>query len=278
MTILRKYTAIPFFALFVTTSVAAADSISVVSFGGQYATSQIEAYHKPFQEKAGVDVHSIDYNGGLAEVRAQVESGNVTWDVLDVESQDLELGCSQGLFERLDLADLPDGTDGSAAKEDFIPGTLHDCGVGVIVWSNIMAYNTSKFPGEKPSKVEDFFDLERFPGKRGISRRPIYTLEWALMADGVPVDKVYETLSTQEGIDRAFAKLDTIKDAIVVFEAGAQAPQLLADGEVSISSAFNGRIYSAIVDENQPLAIMWDSQIWNLDFFAIPKEHLIKVL
>src|SRR5690606_34947940 len=222
-------------------SAAAAESLTIASFGGQYAVSQIEAYHKPYTAETGVVVNSVDYNGGLAELRAQVESGNVTWDLMDVETQDLELGCSEGLFEPIDPAILPPGLDGTPATEDFIPGTLHECGVGNIIWSNVIAYNDTKFPDKKPTKIADFFDTKTFPGKRGIARRPNGTLEWALIADGVPIDEVYDTLATPEGVDRAFAKMDTVKDAIIVWEAGAQPPELLADAEVAMSSAYTGR-------------------------------------
>ena len=92
-------------------------------------------------------------------------------------------------------------------------------------------------------------------------RVPDVNLEFALLADGVPSEQVYEVLSTQEGLDRAFRKLDTIKDQVVWWEAGAQAPQLLADGEVAMSTAYNGRIFNAQVLENQPFVIVWDGQI-----------------
>ncbi len=95
-------------------------------------------------------------------------------------------------------------------------------------------------------------------------------LEWALVADGVPYDQVYDVLSTSEGVNRAFAKLDTIKDHIIWWEAGAQPPQLLADGEVAIASAFNGRIFNAQVMEDQPFTIIWDGQVFELDGFVIP--------
>lgn len=250
-------------------AIYAAEAITVASFGGQYAVSQIEAYHKPFTAATGVQVNSVDYNGGLAEVRAQVESGNVTWNVIDIETQDLEIGCSEGLLEPIDASVLPPGDDGTPATEDFLPGTLHECGVGSIVWSNVIAYNASMFPGEKPKTIADFFDLEKFPGRRALSKRPNANLEWALMADGVPREQVYEVLSTPEGVDRALAKLDTIKDHLVFWEAGAQPPQMLADGEVAMSSAYNGRIYPAMVKENKPLAIIWDGHLWNVDYFAI---------
>ena len=251
-------------------SSAAAEALTIASFGGQYSLSQIEAYHKPFSAKTGIQVNSVDYNGGLAELRAQVESGNVDWDAVDLESQDLQLACNEGLIEKIDRGIIEPGADGSPPDKDFLPGTLHECGVGTAIWSNVVAYNTTSFPGEKPSKIADFFDVQRFPGKRAISKRPNAILEWALIADGVPVTQVYEVLSTPEGVDRAFAKLDTIKPHLIFWEAGAQPPQLLADREVAMSTAYSGRIYPAVVKDKKPLAIIWDAQIWNADSYAIP--------
>ena len=96
-----KYTIalLSIFVLVPCTALLAAESITVTSFGGAFSTSQIEAYQKPFMQKTGVTVNAEVYNGGLAEIRAQVQSGNVTWDVVDVEKQDLTGGCDEGLFE-----------------------------------------------------------------------------------------------------------------------------------------------------------------------------------
>ena len=91
------------------------------------------------------------------------------------------------------------------------------------------------------------------------------------MADGVPADQVYEVLATPEGVDRAFAKLDTIKSSVVWWEAGAQPPQLLADGEVVMTTAYNGRIFAAASAEGKPFEIVWDGQILDLDLFVVPK-------
>jgi len=214
-------------------SLLAAESITVTSFGGAFSKSQIEAYQKPFMKKTGITVNAEVYNGGLAEIRAQVQSGNVTWDLADVEKQDLTGGCDEGLFEQIDPAILAPAPDGTAAEQDFLPGALHECGVATIVWTTIVAYDKTKFPGEKPSKLADFFDVKKFPGMRGISKRPVVALEFALMADGVPPAEVYETLSTAAGVDRAFKKLDAIKANLIFWEAGAQPPQMLADGEWS---------------------------------------------
>ncbi len=249
----------------------AAETLTVVSWGGAYTKSQIEAYHKPFTEKTGVVINSVDYNGGLAEVRAQVESGNVTWDVIDIELSDAIRGCDEGLFIPIDPSILPPAPDGTPAEEDFIEGAIQECAVANIVWSTVYAYRTDLVGDKAPSTIGDFFDLQTWPGKRGMRRTPKVNLEFALMADGVPTGEVYNVLSTPEGVDRAFAKLDEIKDQVIWWEAGAQPPQLLADGEVLMSTAYNGRLFNAIFNEKQPLEIVWDGQVYDLDLFAILK-------
>ena len=259
------------FILLTCTSLFAAESITVTSFGGAFSTSQIEAYQKPFMKKTGITVNAEVYNGGLAEIRAQVQSGNVTWDVVDVEKQDLTGGCDEGLFEPIDPAMLAPAPDGTPATEDFLPGTIQECGVATIIWTTIVAYDKTKFPGEKPSKLADFFDVKKFPGNRGISKRVVVALEMALMADGVPPADVYKVLSTPEGVDRAFKKLDTIKANLIFWDAGAQPPQMLADGEVVMTTAYNGRIFNAQVAENKPFVIIWDHHVWNTDSYAIVK-------
>ena len=251
--------------------VFAGDAITVTSFGGAYTRSQLEAHYKPFTQKTGVTVNSEDYNGGIAQIRAQVESGNVTWDVVDVETQDLTAACDEGLLETIDMSKAPAGVDGKPADQDFIPNALHECGFGNIVWSTIIAYDKTRFPGQKPSTAQDFFDVKKFPGMRGILKRPNGVIEYALMADGVPPKDVYDVLSKKEGIDRAFAKLNSIKDSIIFIETYAQGPQMLADGEAVMIMSANGRIFNAAVKEGKSFVIIWDHQIYNMDYYAIPK-------
>ena len=240
---------------------AGAESVTVVSWGGSYARSYTKAVLQPFTAATGIEVRLEDYNGGLAQIRAQVETGNVHWDVVDLEMADAVLGCDEGLLEPIDAGDLPPGPDGTPAEQDFFPETLTECGIGVVFYSTIYAYNMEKFPGSKPATIGDFFDLEKFPGRRGMRRTPVVNLEFALMADGVPMKQVYATLATPEGVDRAFRKLDTIKEQIIWWEAGAQPPQMLADGEVAMSTAYNGRIFNAQVLEKQPFVVVWDGQV-----------------
>lgn len=249
----------------------AQDALTIVSWGGAYAKSQVEAYHKPFTEMTGVKILSEDYNGGLAQIKAQVESGNVTWSVVDVELSDALRGCEEGILEPIPTSILPSAPDGTPVDQDFIPGMLQECAVGTIVWATVFAFNGDKFEGDKPTTLKDFFDTKKFPGKRGLRKSPRVTLEWALMADGVPADQVYEVLSTEAGVARAFAKLDTIKADTVWWEAGAQPPQLLADGEVVMTSAYNGRLYNAVFKEGKNFVIVWDGQVWDQDLWVIPK-------
>lgn len=250
---------------------AKADSLVVVGWGGSLSAAEAEAFDKPFAQQKGTKIVNEVYNGGLAQVKAQVESGKVTWDVLDAQLSDAEQGCTEGLLEKIPSSALADGPAGEKPEADFLPGALHDCGVANYVWANVFAYNKESFPNGGPQTIADIFDLEKFPGKRGLAKSPKANLEWALLADGVPADKVYETLGTPEGVDRAFAKLGTIKNQVIWWEAGAQPPQLLADGEVSITAAYNGRLFDAIVKEKKPYQLMWDGQVWAYGAFIIPK-------
>ena len=251
-------------------SAASAAEVTVMSWGGSYATSQVEAYHKPFTAETGIKVNSVDADNPATPIKAQVEAGNVTIDVADVEFSDAIRLCDEGLLEEIDHSMLPAAPDGTPAAEDFIDGALQDCAVANIVWSTVFAYNTENNDGT-PTSISDFFDLDKFPGKRGLRKSAKTALEMALMADGVPAAEVYGILDSEEGVDRAFAKLDSIKADIVWWEAGAQPPQLLADGEVVMSTAYNGRIFNAAIAENQPLVVVWDGQILDFDLFVIPK-------
>ena len=257
--------------LFFGVTTAQADSLTIVSWGGAYTQSQVKAYHVPYTKKTGIKINSEDYNGGLAEVQAQVKANNVTWDIVDLELSDVVKGCDEGLLERIDLSSLPPAPDGTSAKDDFIPGTLHECGVGEIIWSQIIAFDKTKFSGAQPSTLADFFNTSKFPGTRALRKVPRVNLEWALMADGVAPGKVYEVLATEAGVARAFKKLDTIKGDTIWWESGAQPPQMLADGEAVMVSAYNGRIFNAQNKEKKPFVIIWDGQVWDLDLWGIPK-------
>ena len=249
-------------------------TLVVVSWGGAYTASQQKAYHEPYMAaNPGIKILNDDSaSEGVAKLRAQSEADNITWDLVDMVAADAIVACDEGMIIEFDhdelLAPAPDGTP---ASKDFFEGMLMDCFIPQIVYSTTFGYRTDKFSGEQPDSIADVFDLETFPGKRSLEKKPIGNLEWALIADGVSADQIYDVLSTPEGVDRAFAKLDTIKDSVVWWTKGAVPTQLLADGEVVIASAYNGRLFSAIEEEKQPIAMMWEWQLFDLDGWVIPK-------
>jgi putative spermidine/putrescine transport system substrate-binding protein len=203
-------------------------------------------------------------------MRAMVEANNVIWDVIDVDAATSLAGCDQAFLEELDYDKI------GQPRDKFVVGGANDCGVATIVYATVYGYDNatvaSQWGGKAPTTVADFFDLANFPGKRGVYKKPFVNLEWALIADGVAKEDVYDVLRTPEGIDRAFAKLETIKDQAVWWEAGAQSAEILATGEVAMSQAWNGRLYNPIKNEGKDWTIIWDHQALDFDFWAIMKN------
>ena len=247
----------------------AQDTLTVVSWGGAYQESQRKAYYEPFMAETGIKIIEAEWTGDIAQVRAMSESGNVTWDVIDTGAAEGIAGCDQGFLEEIDYDKL------GQPRDKFVVGGALDCAVATIVYATVYGYDNAtvgaKWGGNAPTTLADFFDIEKFPGKRGLYKKPIVNLEWALIADGVAKDDVYTLLQTEEGIQRAFDKLATIKDQVVWWEAGAQAPEVLANGEVVMTSAWNGRLYNPIKNEGKDWSIVWDHQALDFDYWTIVK-------
>ena len=238
--------------------------ITVVSWGGLYSKQQAAAFYGPFTKATGIEVKSEDWNGNLGQIRSQVEAKNVTWDVVIGDSSFAKKGCDEGFLEKIDPSVVGD------AKSDFIPGAVQECGVGSAVWGYVIGYDKRKVT-TPPTTAADFFDLSKYPGRRAMQKRPESTLEYALIADGVPAKDVYKVLGTKEGVDRAFKKLDTIKSQIVWWDAGAQPPQLLNDGEVVMAVSFASRILGPILDDKKPFGILYDGLQYDIDTWMVPK-------
>ena len=249
-----------------------ADEMTIVSWGGAYSASQQNAYHDPYSELTGVTIINDESSAeAVAKLRAMNEAGNVTWDVVDVVASDAIRLCDEGLALEIDHDEmLAPGDDGSSASEDFGDLLVSDCFIPQIVYSTTVGYRTDLVGDTAPTEICALFDTETYPGKRSLERRPINNLEWALLCDGVAKEDVYDVLETDEGVDRAFAKLDTIKDDVIWWSAGADTPQLLADGEVVMGSTYNGRLFSLIEEQGQPVGMLWDAQVFDLDGWIIP--------
>ena len=238
-----------------------ARDLTVVNFGGANGDAQNVAFIQPFEKKTGKKVIPVAYNGEQAKVKAMVQSNSVVWDVVEIETSDLGRGCDEGLYENIDWSTILN-------KGDMVRGALKYCGVGTFVWSTVLGYNaeTLKTP---PNGWADFWDVKKIPGKRGMRKTAHYNVEFALMADGVPTQDVYKVLSTPEGVDRAFKKLDELKPHIQWWEAGAQPPQMLSAGDVVMSTVYNGRI-DAAQREGRPLKIVWAQGVYDFDYWVIP--------
>jgi putative spermidine/putrescine transport system substrate-binding protein len=251
-------------ALVVATSAArAADPLNVVVFGRGNLEAMSTAYVEPFKKATGVDVHVLTYDGGLGDVRAMTKAGKTNWDVLQVETRALELGCQDGVFEKIDPKKL------EQLLPDLVPDSISECGVASFVWSQALAYDADALKSA-PSTWAHLWDVKRFPGKRGLRRTAKYTLEIALMADGVPPKDVYKVLATPQGVDRAFRKLDQIKRDIVWWEAAQQPSLFLLAHRVVMSSS-----YTLYVDREarrgKNLQLAWNGNIYDFDHWAIPK-------
>ena len=250
------------------------DKMTIVSWGGAYSASQMNAYHKPYMAATGVEIiNDESSNEAVAKLRAMNEAGNITWDVVDVVASDAIRLCDEGLAREMDFdEELAPAPDGTSAEDDFGDLIVSDCFIPQIVYSTTFGYRTDveAWGGKEPTEVCDVFDLETFPGKRSLEKRPINNMEWALYCDGVAKEDIYDVLETDEGIDRAFAKLDTIKDDVIWWSAGAETPQRLADGEVVMGSTYNGRLFSLIEEQDQPVKMLWDMQVFDLDGWIIP--------
>ncbi|WP_222705654.1 ABC transporter substrate-binding protein [Brevibacillus massiliensis] len=231
-------------------------SVTFVSWGGTTQDAQMKYWGKPFEEETGIKVVQ-DGPTDYGKFKAMVESGDVKWDVVDVEGDFAYQAAKDGLLEPLDFSVINKG--------DLDPDFVFDYGVGSFAYSFVNAYNTSKIK-EKPQGWKDFFDQTAFPGDRTVYKWPtVGVLEMALLADGVEPSKLYPL-----DLDRAFRKLDELKPSIKWWQTGAQSQQLMANGEVSMGYVWNGRMYS-LINDGAPVEIDWTQNIRTGDYLVVPK-------
>ena len=236
--------------------------LTVVGAGGVLQDAERKAFFEPFAKQAGVTLSEDSYSGQMAKVRAMVSSKSVSWDVMQVEQNTMLSGCDEGLFEKLDWQRI-------GARSDFIPEAYSECGVGAFVWSMVMSYDLGAVT-DRPKTWADFWDLKRWPGKRGLRQTAKMTLEIALLADGVAPAEVYKVLATKAGQDRAFAKLDQIKPSILWWTSGAESLERLVARDAALSATFNGRV-TAANQAGRNFALVWDGQVYGIDYWGIVK-------
>ena len=239
-------------------------TLTFASFGGVYQEAQRLGWLEPYSALTGV-VFQESEESSNATIKAQVEAGNVEWDVVDV-GNDFGLDGNADLLEEIDY---------SLVKQDeILDGFATKYRVGDITYGVVLAYNTEKTAGQVPAGWADYFDIAKFPGKRGMwdySEGGIF--EVALMADGVAPKDLYTTGPGGVGLDldRAIKKLDTIKDEFVWWTSGAQSQELIGSGEVAMTLIWNGRGWSAKNTDGKPVEMQWNEQIVTSDYFVVPK-------
>ena len=243
-------------------TVQAADEITIASWGGSYQEAQSNALFKPASAAMGITVKEETY-GGMSDVRLKVKAGAVSWDIVASGSGSASRAGVEGLLEPLDYGVIDVST--------FYPTLKMEYCVGGDVFSTVFAWNTETYGDAGPQSWADFWDVEKFPGKRAYRGKVAGALEPALMADGVAPDKVYEVLSTPEGIERAINKIRELKPHVAVWwSSGAQHAQLMKDGEVDMTTGWNGRFDNAIKD-GAKTAYTFNQALLDYDCFAIPK-------
>ena len=244
-------------ALIATAVPALAKDMVFTSWGGTTQDAQKKAWVEPFQKATGTVV-KLDGPTDYGKLKAMVDSGNVAWDVVDVEIDFAVAAAKQGLLEPLDF--------GTIKRADLDPRFTSDHFVGSFYYSFVLGFNKTALKGKEPKTWADLFDTKAYPGKRTFYKWSAPgVLEIALLADGVAADKLYPL-----DLDRAFRKLDTIKSEIVWWGGGAQSQQLLASGEAPLGQFWNGRVHAVQKDE-PGIGISWEQNLTAADVLVVPK-------
>jgi putative spermidine/putrescine transport system substrate-binding protein len=246
-------------------------TLSIATWGGAYGQSQEIAYFQPFTQKTGVKIKTETYDGTLAAIKDKIGASSSPFDIVDLSQGALDALCHGGLLEQIDSSTLTAGPGGQSVSDDFLSGGITSCGIASVAWSTAIAFDRQAFTKAQPGKIADLLDIQRFPGKRALPNGPRYTLELALLADGVDPADIYTQLATPEGVDRAFKALDKIKAQILWWDKAEDSISMLMRRKASMAAGYSGRIFRAAVGARQRIDVMWDGQVYDLDLWAIPK-------
>jgi putative spermidine/putrescine transport system substrate-binding protein len=243
--------------------------LKIVTWSGEYGRAQRAAMIEPYRDVGHVDTQPEEWDGDLAEVRRAVTSHTYKGDVIDFELPKAIQACREGLLEKIDAGTLPAGADGTAAANDFVAGAVGDCFVASVAYSQVIFFAHNTFHGADPASMNDFFDTQKYPGPRALHASAKFNLEMALLADGVAPKDVYKTLASDEGVARAFKKLDTIKPVLIWWHNSGEPAQLIQNGKAVFTTALNGDVFDA---RAALPGIIWDRQLYEFDVFGVPKD------
>ena len=247
----------------VTAAPTLARDLTIVTRGEGLLSAFQDVLVQPFTAATDLPAVQESWDGGLETLRGRAKAGDNNWDLVQVAPEELATGCAEGLFEKLDWPAI-------GSKEHYAPQAVSDCGVGALIANVALAWDKDKFPAT-PSWA-DFWDVAKYPGKRGLSRNLRPTLEIALLADGVAPNEVYKTLGTAEGVDRAFRKLDQLKPYIAWWQTEAEAARHLASGDVLLTAAPSARVITAGRMDKRNFGIQFTASLYEVQSWAVVKS------
>ena len=239
--------------------VAAQEKVLYVNtWGGIWERCVQKNVFDPFTKETGIEIRTVA-PVSFAKLSAQVKSGVYEFDVTTLGAGEILRANEAGLLEAIDKAPID--------KSKLWKGAVFQNGVGFDCFATIIAHRKDRFPNGGPQSWADFWDVKKFPGTRSLQRYPARILPIALLADGVPVDKLYPL-----DIDRAFRSLDKIKPHIRVWwTQGQQSRQLLRDGEADIIGIWQGRTFE-LMDEGAPVAMTWNQAQIDKGYWVVAKD------
>ena len=238
-------------------TIAQTRTIYVNTWGGSWTVAEEAAFFKPFTDQTGIRVRTVA-PVSYAKLKAQVQSGNYEWDITAITQADLLRAEREGLVEPVDWTVVK--------KDKLFPNAVYANGLAYCALGTNLAYRKDKFPQGGPKSWADFWDVKKFPGSRSMLNNAVRTVQFALVADGVPVDKVFPL-----DIDRAFRKLDQIKPHIKVWwTQGNQSQQLLRDGEVDMIVMWNARA-SELQQQGLPVELVWHGATITTTMWGVAK-------
>lgn len=233
-------------ALRATAAQAAEGELVFVNWGGDAGTAYDKAYGAPFLAETGITVKQDGSGPTEGAVAAQFESGNPSWDIVDIDAFSAETLGKKGMMEPIDYSVVD--------RSKMRPGFGWEYSASTYFFSYIIAYDASKFGDKVPTGMKDFFDVEAFPGKRSLYKWGAGMWEAALLADGVAPEELYPL-----DLERAHAKLAAFKDNVVSYwGGGAESQAVLLDGEASMALIWSTRASLIEADSGGQIKFVWD--------------------
>jgi putative spermidine/putrescine transport system substrate-binding protein len=233
-----------------------------IAVRGELVEQVREALVKPFAETSGVPVTVVDATVDVADLKAHPAAADDGWDLVITNSAVSGAACDQKLVEKLDWQAI-------GGKDHYQPLGEGDCSVGAVLDAVTLTWDRDKFPAS-PTWA-DFWDIAKYPGKRGLRQGAKGNLEIALMADGVAPGDVYRTLKSADGVERAFRKLDQLKPYLSFWAMSGEGPKSLGAGDVLMTSALVNRVVAADKENHRNFAVQWTGAVLRVEAWAMLK-------